>query len=101
MGFESSGFEHPPGDVVSQIPKAEDDAAEVFESAVERFGWSVDGAGPVEVAEDVGALFEGAGGFADFDEFGGHSGTNLMNRVLQEVPSQDLGLSLSYEKKNI
>lgn len=46
---------------MAEVPEAEGGAAEVFESAVDRFCRAVRGAGPVEVAEDVvGALLQRA-----------------------------------------
>lgn len=45
VGSESSGFEQRSGDVVREVTKAEGRPAEPFESAVERLGRAVRGAG--------------------------------------------------------
>jgi hypothetical protein len=52
---EAAGLEQGSGDIASEVAEAEGGAAEVFESAVDGFGGSVAGAGPVEVGQDVGA----------------------------------------------
>lgn len=48
---------------------------------------------------DAAVVFEGAGEFAEFDEFGGHSDANLMNRVFQEVPSSQVSALVVLRKK--
>ena len=68
-------------DVVGEVAEAEGGAAEVFESAVDRFGGSVGGAGPVEVGEHVGgALGEGV---AERDDLGQGGGDGVGERVDQ------------------
>lgn len=42
MGFESSGFEQAPGDVLAEVPESERGAPEVLEGPVDRLGWSAD-----------------------------------------------------------
>ena len=68
----AAGLKERSGDVVGEVSEAEGGAAEVFESAVDCFGGSVGGAGPVEVGEHVGgALGEGVAEGDDFGERGG------------------------------
>lgn len=56
LGFESSGFEEVPGDVVGEVLEAGGGVAEVFEAVVDRFGGVVGCAGVVEVGQHVCGL---------------------------------------------
>jgi len=55
----------------------------VFESAVDRFGGAVGGAGPVEVGQDIGgAAGQGAAEPVQFDE----SGRDTMAQAVDQCP---------------
>lgn len=53
QGPESAGVEQRSEDVVGKVAEAQGCAAEVFEAAIDRFGGTVAGAGPVDVVEHV------------------------------------------------
>ena len=62
---------------MGEVLEAEGGAAEVFQSAIDRFGGPVRGVGSVEVAQDVGgSLVEGRTEGDDFLQGRGNPGTD-------------------------
>ena len=86
MGSESAGLEQGSGDVVGEVPEAEGGSAEVFESAVDRFGGAVGRAGSVEVGEHVsGSLFQGAAERAELAERRGDTAAEARDQLGHQV----------------
>lgn len=62
---------------MGEVLEAEGGAAEVFQSAIDRFGGPVRGVGSVEVGQDVGgSLLEGSTEGDDFLQGPGNPGTD-------------------------
>lgn len=76
---------------MAEVPEAERGAAEVFETPVDRFGWSVAGAGAIEEREDVrSALPQGPAESADLDQRGRNAAGDTVDHGLHHRLALDL-----------
>ena len=81
-GLNPSVSSRDPGDVVGEVAEAESGAAQVLQAAVDRFGWTVAGAGPVEVGQYVsGSLAQGAAELGDLDQRPGDAGAERLDQL--------------------
>src|SRR5262249_16575153 len=82
VGSESACLEYGSGKVVGEVAEGEGGAAQVRQAAVDRFGWTVAGAGPVEVGQYVsGSLAQDPAELGDLDQRPGDAGAERLDQL--------------------